>query len=220
VQSDDVLARVDAFYDRAWTRLTVYVTVALAFAGIIVPFLVQWQQRSAARRDEESLRRYVDAGIAQARDDIGKAVDDAVARVTDAQAAMEDSVRRLQRRVNHSTSGIFILQSNSLWDAGRMAEALQSLASALRYALEAGDEAFIAQRVSSLRDSSRQASALEALRDPTARAAIERTLAKLRAWDKDSKYAADIEAIELALQEANAATPDKPSAGKGAHKNA
>src|SRR5262245_17841747 len=51
----NALAKVDEFYSRAWDKLTINVTLAVAFAGILFPIMLQLAQRESLKRDESRL---------------------------------------------------------------------------------------------------------------------------------------------------------------------
>ncbi|MFD0939361.1 hypothetical protein [Pedobacter boryungensis] len=54
-QSLDLINKVDTFYNNAWTKLAVTVTLLFIIVGIVVPLIIQWYQKKQLKLSEDRL---------------------------------------------------------------------------------------------------------------------------------------------------------------------
>lgn len=69
-----LLERINAFYDSAWTKLVVAGTLLVVIAGFGVPVLLQWYQRKEAERREKQIVKELEDKSEQIRKDIAKEI--------------------------------------------------------------------------------------------------------------------------------------------------
>lgn len=81
--SMDLLYKMDSFYNNAWTKLILVVTIAFAIIGIVVPVLIQWYQKRELKLGEEKLRDDIKITVDKATKGFTKYVDEQVQRKFD-----------------------------------------------------------------------------------------------------------------------------------------
>lgn len=60
INSLDLLQKIDSFYNNAWLKLTIFVTIVIAIAGIFIPiiinFFIQWYQKRFFVLEENKIK--------------------------------------------------------------------------------------------------------------------------------------------------------------------
>jgi hypothetical protein len=69
----EVLEKVHAFYNDAFSQLVTYTLGLMGFVGIIIPFVSNWLQSRTLRAEKENLEEKIRLGIAEAREELEKA---------------------------------------------------------------------------------------------------------------------------------------------------
>lgn len=72
--SMDLLNKMDGFYNNAWTKLIIFITIAFTIVGLIVPALIQWYQKNQLTLSEEKLKAEIKAEISKAIADTQKII--------------------------------------------------------------------------------------------------------------------------------------------------
>ena len=60
----DLLNKVDAFYNSAWSKLIIIGTVAFAIVGIVIPLAIQWYQKRVLKISESILKNELTENLA------------------------------------------------------------------------------------------------------------------------------------------------------------
>lgn len=141
----DVLQKVDAFYTTSWQHL---LAVAAAI-GIVIPLLTQLYQRRAARLDEEKLRADIASQFKELasslKEEFGKeserlrkeiaetgqaaetkAADVASALHAEQGKSLADARATLERALQGTRGGLYLVQGNMLREQGNAGNALLS----------------------------------------------------------------------------------------------
>jgi hypothetical protein len=64
-QPIELINKVDSFYNSAWSKLTVTVTLLFIIVGIVIPLIIQWYQKKQLKLSEENLINDIDVKIFQ-----------------------------------------------------------------------------------------------------------------------------------------------------------
>ena len=59
IQSIDLVQKVDDFYNNAWTKLIIVISVGFTVVGIIVPLFIQWFQKRSLQASENLLKKEI-----------------------------------------------------------------------------------------------------------------------------------------------------------------
>lgn len=72
MQGIDLVQKVDSFYNNAWTKLVIIITIVFTIVGIIVPLFIQWLQKKSLQASEENLKNEIQSKITNIKDEIIK----------------------------------------------------------------------------------------------------------------------------------------------------
>lgn len=108
---NEILEKLDAFYNNAWDKLIIYNTIFLTLIGIIVPFVIQWWQTRNLKIREEVLKSEInDLFLEKSReleDTINRVIDE---RFNDEIAKTEKKLIIIKEKLQGSQ---FHLQANT-----------------------------------------------------------------------------------------------------------
>ena len=54
-QSIEIIEKVDSFYNNAWSKLIIVVSIMGAIVGVFIPLMIQWYQNKTIKSSEEKL---------------------------------------------------------------------------------------------------------------------------------------------------------------------
>jgi len=143
-ESIDLLGKMDSFYNNAWTKLILVITIAFTIIGIVVPLLIQWYQKRELKIGEDKLREDIKNAIAVATADFTKYVDEQVQKkfneldekVSKHLANLDGKTFQLQGQIlfsqgDHSSIGPLLVALESFAKADR----LTNLKNLLRFSI-------------------------------------------------------------------------------------
>lgn len=58
-QSIDLIYKIDSFYNNAWNKLVIIITIVFTIVGVIIPIFIQWLQKKSLKTSEELLKREI-----------------------------------------------------------------------------------------------------------------------------------------------------------------
>lgn len=127
--------RVDQFYDRAWTRLLIYVTGLIAVVGLGAPAVTLLLQRAQARAYERRLKLFVTKQVTEIKAVTGES--------RELLEGVKSKTVELEKLLAATRSGVYVVQGVAQGDAGRNDRALMSFCGAVPEALKSGDSKVI-----------------------------------------------------------------------------
>ena len=183
----EIVDKVRQFYTDAWNMLILYVTILIAIVGVLVPFTIQWYQNRTFRLEEERLKESL-------KKDNEVVIETVInKRVADLQKKLGEDLARtaasLKQEIARSQTGAYMVQTSFLWNQGRYVEALESGLSAIRSALQSGDQANVQRALNNVsKDILPHISKQQYEQQPYIREDIESTVETLKAEDKERRY--------------------------------
>ena len=71
-QSIDIIEKVDSFYNNAWSKLIIVVSIMGAVVGVFIPIIIQWYQNKTIKSSEEKLASKLKEEVSQLKIEIKK----------------------------------------------------------------------------------------------------------------------------------------------------
>jgi len=193
----EVLEKVDRFYAGAWERLTIYVTVVLAVAGILVPLAVNVWQRQQLRRDEAGLRDEIAKHMAALKSELEATIEARLASMREEHQAMINSATAiLTEKQYNTTAGVLMVQAGFAKQTRNYTTAVWSTARSIQAALKSKDNALVQQCVRNLIEMLNAPETAQAKRDAYTRQSIIEALAALRDPREEGRYVGLADAIQ------------------------
>lgn len=56
----DIVQKIDSFYNNAWNKLILVITIGFTIVGVIVPLFIQWLQKKTLKTSEELLKKEIE----------------------------------------------------------------------------------------------------------------------------------------------------------------
>jgi low affinity Fe/Cu permease len=193
----EIVDKVRQFYTDAWNMLIVYVTILIAVVGVVIPFTIQWYQNRTFRREEEKLKE----SLAKSNEAlINRVINE---KATDLQQKLDDHLGQatvsLKQEIARSQAGAYMVQSSFLWKQARYVEALESGLSAIKSALQSGDQANVQRALNNVtNDILPHITTEQYERQPYIREGLDSTVAALKAEDRDRRYTNYIRSLQIA----------------------
>lgn len=69
-QGLDIVQKVDQFYNNAWTKLIIIISVGFTIVGIIVPLFIQWLQKKSLQASEVLLKKEIAENVKKIKEEI------------------------------------------------------------------------------------------------------------------------------------------------------
>lgn len=143
----DQVSRMHTFYADNWYHMLVFMGIALAIIGVLIPFLLQRMQyrlfKTLAANTESRINTNINTLIAntitqlktQITEEIKKEQASSLGELTE---KFEQEIKRLERDLNMTIAGVFQVQANTPDNRPRLYHAM-SWARSAQYYLKAGD---------------------------------------------------------------------------------
>jgi hypothetical protein len=183
----EIVDKVRQFYTDAWNMLILYVTILIAIVGVVIPLIIQRYQNRTFRLEEEKLK---DNLIKENKATIEKAINE---RAADLQKQMDENMERitasLKQEMARSLTGALMVQTSFLWTEKRYLDALESGLSAIKSALQSGNQANVQRALRNVtRDILPNISKQQYEQQPYIKEKIEDTFKTLEAENTDGRY--------------------------------
>lgn len=136
-----LLEKVDLFYNGAWEKLVIYVTILIAFTGVLVPILVTWLQKRLFALEEDKikagLKEYCGKLTQEIKQDIASKFNEQKEAVDKKSAELE---KKLSKKIAESRGATLHIQGNFYLKQNIFLTALESYIDAIPYLIEANDQ--------------------------------------------------------------------------------
>jgi type II secretory pathway pseudopilin PulG len=195
----EIVDKVRQFYTDAWNMLILYVTILIAIVGVVIPLIIQRYQNRTFRLEEEKLK---DNLIKENKAIIEKAINE---RAADLQKQMDENMERitasLKQEMARSLTGTLMVQTSFLWTEKRYLDALESGLSAIKSALQSGNQANVQRALRNVtRDILPNISKQQYEQQPYIKEKIEDTFKTLEAENTDGRYTNYIRDLQSAYK--------------------
>ena len=114
----DLITKVDSFYNSAWDKLIIVVTLSFAIIGILIPFVIQWYQKKTLNISESLLKKEIEAQTIKIKEELLAEIKE---ELTEKLIVFEKNIEKIQAS---SDGKSFHIQGNMQFNKGLVAEAL------------------------------------------------------------------------------------------------
>jgi hypothetical protein len=120
----DLITKVDSFYNSAWEKLVIIVSISFGIVGIIVPFIIQWYQKKTLKISEELLKSDIETKALKIKSDLLLEIDNTL------EVKMKQFDLKLEKHNASSNAKSFHLQGVSMIKEGKFSNALSDFVKA------------------------------------------------------------------------------------------
>jgi hypothetical protein len=103
----NLIEKIDSFYNNAWNKLIIVVSIAITIVGVVVPFFVQWYQKRVMRQNEIALKKEMELQILKIKAEIEA---DIIKKMEEKNKENESKLKRIHASLN---AKFFHLQANN-----------------------------------------------------------------------------------------------------------
>ena len=132
--SFELLEKVNSFYSTSFNQLMTLTIGLIAFIGVFVPLLFAYYQNRKSTLELEALEAKIDQKIEQSKIELLNNIEQEIS------LCLESLSKDNEKKVNALASGIYHIQANNQLSSGKYKNAANSIAAAISYAVDGGEE--------------------------------------------------------------------------------
>ena len=196
----EVVDKVRQFYTDAWNQLIYFVTALFAVVGIIIPWAIQRYQQKTFRHEEAKL---IEELSRKNQTIIEEIINKKYTELSDKlQAEMVNITLSLKRETARAETGALMVQARLLWSQEQYFQALESGLSAVKSALQSGDQANVQRVLNNItRDVLPHIKKTELDESPHMLEKVKEVFDELQAANEDRRYTNYILQLQKAYKE-------------------
>ena len=112
-QSLDLISKIDTFYNNAWTKLIVTVTILFTIVGIVIPLIIQYYQKRELKLGEEKLKAEIESIEIRLKSEIKQETESTLEILTKKINMLEVEINaKVSARTNHLQAMIEVGKNN------------------------------------------------------------------------------------------------------------
>lgn len=137
----DIMNSVNTFYESAWTKLLIFITIFVTVIGVIIPIAIQWWQRRYIKLREAELKRHLSELVKSEMEIVRNEIKSQVAAGENlAHEKMKLLEEKLLKKISSASGGLFHIQGNINKQNGSIPLAIIDHTTASMTYLECKDE--------------------------------------------------------------------------------
>ena len=129
----DLITKVDSFYNSAWDKLIIVVTLSFAIIGILIPFVIQWYQKKTLNISESLLKKEIEAQTIKIKEELLAEIKE---ELTEKLIVFEKNIEKIKAS---SDGKSFHIQGNMQFKNGLIRDALGDFIAAAGFYLVGED---------------------------------------------------------------------------------
>ncbi|MEX0335806.1 hypothetical protein [Vibrio tubiashii] len=130
----ELLEKVNSFYSTSFNQLITLTISLIAFVGVFVPLLFAYYQNRKSKLEVEALESKIEQKLEEAKVELLDQIKEEIS------SGLESLSKDNEKTMFSLSSAIYHIQANSSLKSGKYKNAANSIAAAIDYAIQAGDE--------------------------------------------------------------------------------
>lgn len=211
----EILSAVNGFYENAFEQLLQYTLAIIAFAGVVIPFIVGLIQWRSLKSEKENLEKLIASELLSEKSRIRDELLDELKKLVESEegklsSRMEEKFSSLDRRLEVARAGTFHIQGNSSLKASFFSAACLDFCYATEGYIKGNDENNAQRTLKLLIGSGLPKTTGSAYEQVNLGNKIDKLIEFLESKNINGRYTDSIENIKSESKKAKERVEDKP----------